>query len=56
MDWLTVCGWLAGPMAAALVMLGRSTSGPTVYRMRMMGRSSNGGATLQSWYMTAHLM
>lgn len=41
---------------SALVMLGRSTSGPTVYRMRMMGRSSNGGATLQSWYMTAHLM
>lgn len=41
---------------SAIVMLGRSTSGPTVYRMRMMGRSSNGGATLQSWYMTAHLM
>ena len=41
---------------SALVMLGRSTYGPTVYRMRMMGRSSNGGATLQSWYMTAHLM
>lgn len=41
---------------SALVMLGRSTSGPTVYRMRMMGRSSNGGATLQSWYMAAHLM
>ena len=41
---------------SALVMLGRSTSGPTVYRMRMMGRSSNGRATLQSWYMTAHLM
>lgn len=41
---------------SALVMLGRSTSGPTVYRMRMMGRSSNGAATLQSWYMTAHLM
>ena len=41
---------------SALVMLGRSTSGPTVYRMRMMGRSSNGSATLQSWYMTAHLM
>ena len=41
---------------SALVMLGRSTSGPTIYRMRMMGRSSNGSATLQSWYMTAHLM
>lgn len=41
---------------SALVMLGRSTSGPTVYRMRMMGRSSNGRATLQSWYMAAHLM
>lgn len=41
---------------SALVMLGRSTSGPTIYRMRMMGRSSNGAATLQSWYMTAHLM
>lgn len=41
---------------SALVMLGRSTSGPTVYRMRMIGRSSNGSATLQSWYMTAHLM
>lgn len=41
---------------SALVMLGRSTSGPTVYRMRMMGRTSNGAGTLQSWYMAAHLM
>ena len=41
---------------SALVMLGRSTSGPTVYRMRMMGRTSNGAGALQSWYMTAHLM
>lgn len=41
---------------SALVMLGRSTSGPTVYRMRMMGRTSSGVGVLQSWYMTAHLM
>lgn len=41
---------------SALVMLGRSTSGPTVYRMRMMGRTSSGAGVLQSWYMTAHLM
>ena len=41
---------------SALVMLGRSTSGPTVYRMRMMGRTSNGSGVLQSWYMAAHLM
>ena len=41
---------------SALVMLGRSTSGPTTYRMRMMGRTSNGAGVLQSWYMAAHLM
>lgn len=41
---------------SALVMLGRSTSGPTVYRMRMMGRTSSGVGVLQSWYMAAHLM
>ena len=41
---------------SALVMLGRSTSGPTTYRMRMMGRTSSGAGVLQSWYMAAHLM